>query len=77
MLQGGQSLCLVSQVSVIATMTRSCSWMWSTMPFVLLRTDLALIMHNDAFVVGQISGFDVSVTGIRLSWCCYEDSTRT
>ena len=58
-------------------MSRSCSWMWSNMSVVLLRTDLALIMHNDAVVVGQISGFDVSVTGIRLSSCCCEDSTRT
>ena len=47
------------------------------MSVVLLRTDLALIMHNDAVVVGQNSGFDVSVTGIKLSWCCCEDSTRT
>ena len=52
---------LGSQVSVIATISRSCSWMWSNVSIVLLRTDLALIMHNDAFEVGQISGFDVSV----------------
>ena len=45
------------------------------MSVVLLRTDLALFMHNDAVVVGQISGFDVSVTGVRLS-CCREYSTR-
>ena len=52
----------MSQVSVIATMSRSCSWMWSKMSVVLLRTDLALSMHNDAVVVGQIRGFAVSVT---------------
>ena len=68
---------LESQVSVIATMSRSCSWMWSNMSVVLLRIDHALIMHNDADVVGHISGFDVSVTGIRLPLCCCEDSTRT
>ena len=52
----------MSHVSVIATMSRSCSWMWSKMSVVLLRTDLALSMHNDAVVVGQIRGFAVSVT---------------
>ena len=47
------------------------------MSVVLLRIDFALMMHNDAVVVGQISGFYVRVTGIRLSWCCCEDSTCT
>ena len=68
----------MSQVSVIATMSRSCSWMWSNMSVVLLRRDLSLNMHNDAVVVGQTSGFAVSVTGIRLSCCgCCEDRTHT
>ena len=57
----------MSQVSVIATISTSCSCMWSKMSVVLLRTNLPLMMHNDAVVVGQISGFDVNVTGIRLS----------
>ena len=68
----------MTKISVIATMSRSCSWMWSNMSVVLLRIDLALIMHNDAVVVEHTSGFAVSVTGIRLSWyCCCEDRTRT
>ena len=45
------------------------------MSVVVLRTDLVSMMHNEAVVLGQLCGLDVSVTGIRLS-CC-EDSTRT
>ena len=41
----------MSQVSVIATMPRSCSWMWSNMSVVLLRTDLALIRLADSMLV--------------------------
>ena len=76
MVVGSESL-LVCQVSVIATLSKSYSWIWHNILAILLRTDLALMMHNVAIVVDKIRGFDISVTGIRLSSCCCEDDTRT
>jgi len=57
---------LVSQVSVIATMYTSCWSIWFEMS-VLLRMDLALVMLIAVVVDGLICGFDVNMTGIRLS----------
>ena len=42
--------------------------MWSKI-VVSLRNDLALVMHDDAVVVGQMSGFVINETVIRLLCC--------
>ena len=57
---------LVSQVSVIAKIYTSCWLIWFEMS-VLLRMDLALVMLIAVVVNGLICGFDVNMTGIRLS----------